>query len=231
MINLIFKNSSIFFSDSVILVEWETEKVAVPNIFENWEWSEKKRKRYNLEWKNINIIDVGGKWALADWYKFSCDLFGHENVFAMIDRDPDYILDEAMIIRTIKKVYWIKHVDTSNFMQYNWIMLEWEFESYYKQARIKEYLVSVIHERSKKFWENIDQEKVRKNLHILDNRLEKLNSSKKISKAYAKLFWKYFKHYWKPTIAFNLSTYLSKNDWYKSGIINKFQYMANKLEK
>ena len=135
MINLIFKNSSIFFSDSVILVEWETEKVAVPNIFENWEWSENKEKKYNLEAKNINIIDVGGKWALADWYKFSCDIFGHENVFAMIDRDPDHLLDEAMIVRTIKKVYWIKHVDRHNFMKYNWIMLEWEFEFYYKQDK------------------------------------------------------------------------------------------------
>lgn len=231
MISLIFKNSSIFFSDSVILVEWETEKVAVPNIFENWEWSEKKKNRYNLEWKNINIIDVGWKWALADWYKFSCDLFWPENVFAMIDKDPDHELDENMITKTIKKVYWIKHVDVNNFMAYNWIMLDWEFESYYKQERIKEYLTSVIIERSKQFWENIDQEKVNNNLQILDSRLAKLNTSKKISKAYAKLFCKYFKHYWKPTIAFNLSTYLSKNDGYKSWIINKFQYMANKLEK
>ena len=55
--------------------------------------------------------------------------------------------------------------------------------------------------------------------------------SKKISKAYAKLFWKYFKRSWKPTIAFNLSTYLSKNNWYTWWIINKFQYIANKLEK
>jgi predicted ATP-dependent endonuclease of OLD family len=231
MINLIFKNSSIFFSDSVILVEWETEKVAVPNIFENWDWSQKKKSRYNLESKNINVIDVGWKWALADWYKFSCDIFWSENVFAMIDRDPDFIHDEAMIIKTIKSVYWVKHVETQDFMKYNWIMLDWEFESYYDQDKIKEYLKSVIIERSKKFWNKIDQEKVNNNLDILEMRLKKLNSSKKISKTYAKLFWKYFKRSWKPTIAFNLSTYLSKNNWYKWWIINKFQYIVNKLEK
>lgn len=231
MINLIFKNSSIFFSDSVILVEWETEKVAVPNIFENWEWSQKKKSRYNLESKNINVIDVGGKWALADWYKFACDLFGTNEVFAMIDHDPDFAHDEAMIIKTIKQVYWVKHVKPEDFMKYNWIMLDGEFESYYNQDKIKQYLESVILERSKKFWKNVDQEKVNTNLDILEARLKKLNSSKKISKAYSKLFWKYFKRSGKPTIAFNLSTYLSKNNWYTWWIINKFQYIANKLEK
>jgi hypothetical protein len=42
----------------------------------------------------------------------------------MIDRDPDYKLDQSMIIKTIKTVYGIEHVDTNNFMKYNWIMLE-----------------------------------------------------------------------------------------------------------
>ena len=231
MINLIFKNSSLFFSDSVILVEWETEKVAVPNIFENWEWSQKKKSRYNLESKNINVIDVWWKWALSDWYEFSCDLFWHQNVFAMIDRDPDFFHDEAMIVKTIKKVYWIKHVDTRKFMKYNWIVLDWEFESYYDQDKIREYLQSVIRERSEKYWDKLDQEKVNEKLNLLELRLVKLNQSKKISKAYSKLFWKYFKRSGKPTIAFNLSTYLSKNNWYQTWIINKFQYIANKLEK
>lgn len=231
MINLIFKNSSLFFSDSVILVEWETEKVAVPNIFENWEWSENKKSRYNLESKNINVIDVGWKWALSDWYEFCCDLFWHENVFAMIDRDPDYIHDEVMIVKTIKKVYGIKHVDTKNFMKYNWIVLEWEFESYYDQTKIKQYLESVIIERSKRFWDKVDQNKINENLNLLEIRMVKLNQTHKISKAYSKLFWKYFKRSGKPTIAFNLSTYLSKNNWYTWWIINKFQYIANKLEK
>lgn len=231
MINLIFKNSSIFFSDSVILVEWETEKVAVPNIFENWEWSQKKKSRYNLESKNINVIDVGGKWALAEWYKFSCDLFWTDEVFAMIDRDPDFAHDEAMIIKTIKSVYWVKHVKPVDFMKYNWIMLDWEFEAYYNQDKIKQYLESIILERSKKFWKDLDQDKVDRSLDILEARLKKVNTSKKISKAYSKLFWKYFKRSGKPTIAFNLSTYLSKNNWYTWWIINKFQYIANKLEK
>jgi hypothetical protein len=135
-----------------------------------------------------------------------------------------------MIIKTIKTVYGIEHVDTNNFMKYNWIMLEWEFESYYKQDKIQDYIQSVIIERSKSFWKNKDIEKVNNNLHTLSNRIKKLNSSKKISKAYAKLFWKYFRHYWKPTIAFNLSTYLSKNNWYDFWIIQKFQYIVNKLE-
>ncbi|USN58412.1 MAG: AAA family ATPase [Candidatus Peribacteria bacterium] len=38
MISLIFKNGSVFFSDAVILVEGETEKISIPNIYENWDW-------------------------------------------------------------------------------------------------------------------------------------------------------------------------------------------------
>jgi hypothetical protein len=40
MINLIFKNTDIFFSDAVILVEGETEKISIPNIYEYWPWKE-----------------------------------------------------------------------------------------------------------------------------------------------------------------------------------------------
>jgi hypothetical protein len=78
-------------------------------------------------------------------------MFGHENVFAIIDRDPDFAHDEAMIIKTIRKVYGIKHVDTNDFMKYNWIMLDGEFEAYYDEEKIKEYLQGVILNRSKKF--------------------------------------------------------------------------------
>lgn len=237
MINLIFKNASIFFSDSVILVEWETEKIAVPNIFENWKWKKSSYfwnqsiDRYDLESKNINIIDVWWKWALADWYTFCSDIFWPENVFAIIDRDPDFFHDEEMISRAIYRTHWVKNISAKDFLQYHWVVLEWEFEYYYKEKKIFEYLRKVIQNRSEKFWENRDPKKVEKSLEILDFRMKKVIQAKKISKAYAKLFWRYFRHYGKPTIAFNLSTYLSKNDGYKKWLIEKFEYIVNKLEK
>lgn len=237
MINLLFKNASIFFSDAVILVEWETEKIAVPNIFENWKWkntcyfTDDCENKYNLESKNINVIDVGWKWALSDWYTFCCDIFWHEKVFAIIDRDPDFFHDEAMISRAISNVHKIKNTTAKDFLKYNWVVLEWEFEYYYKEKKIYQYLSKIIHKRSEKFWDKLDPKKVERNLDILDFRMKKVLEAKKISKAYAKLFWKYFKHYWKPTIAFNLSTYLSKNNGYKKWIIEKFEYIVNKLEK
>lgn len=237
MINLIFKNASIFFSDAVILVEGETERVALPNIYENWDWKHEKLhikqddNNFNLELKNINIIDVWGKWALAEWYSFSCEIFWKDNVFAMIDKDPDYEEDKQMIIRTIKKVHRIDNVYENQFKDYNWIVLDWEFESYYKKSVIKQFLEETILERSEKFWDQKYPQKIQENIEILDYRMAKLKQSKKISKEYAKLFKKYFSKYWKPTIAFNLSTYLSKNKWYKSWIIENFKFIIEKLEK
>ncbi len=237
MINLIFKNASIFFSDAVILVEWETERVALPNIYENWDWKNEKLHikqdddNFNLELKNINIIDVGWKWALSEWYSFSCEVFWKENVFAMIDKDPDYQEDKEMIIRTIKKVHRIDNVYESEFKNYNWIVLDGEFEAYYKKSVIQQFLTETIYERSEKFWDKKDPRKIQENIEILETRMKKLNDSSKISKEYAKLFKKYFNKYWKPTIAFNLSTYLSKNKWYKSWIIENFKFIIEKLEK
>lgn len=237
MINLLFKNSSIFFSDAVILVEWETEKIAVPNIFENWEWKNacylnvECDDKYNLESKNINVIDVGWKWALADWYEFCCDIFWPQKVFAMIDRDPDFFHDETMISRAIWRIHKVKDIQSQDFLKYNWIVLDGEFEYYYKEKKIYEYLSKIIKKRSEKFWDKLDPKKVERNLDILDFRIKKVLEAKKISKAYAKLFGKYFRHYWKPTIAFNLSTYLSKNNGYKKWIIEKFEYIVEKLEK
>jgi hypothetical protein len=136
-----------------------------------------------------------------------------------------------MIIRTIKKVHRIDNVYENQFKDYNWIVLDWEFESYYKKSVIKQFLEETILERSEKFWDQKDPQKIQENIEILDYRMAKLKQSKKISKEYAKLFKKYFSKYWKPTIAFNLSTYLSKNKWYKSWIIENFKFIIEKLEK
>ena len=66
MINLIFKNASIFFSDYVILVEWETEKISIPNIYENTSWEkyikinkenlskEEEANYFNLNYNPVN---------------------------------------------------------------------------------------------------------------------------------------------------------------------------------
>ena len=150
---------------------------------------------------------------------------------SMIDRDPDFFHDETMISRSIWRVHKVKDIQSQDFLKYNWIVLDGEFEYYYKEKKIYEYLSKIIKKRSEKFWDKLDLKKVERNLDILDYRIKKVLEAKKISKAYAKLFGKYFRHYWKPTIAFNLSTYLSKNNGYKKWIIEKFEYIVEKLKK
>ena len=68
MINLIFKNASIFFSDAIILTEGETERISIPNIYENYNWNQTDmpvefkdydlRNFFDLDYHNINLIEV-----------------------------------------------------------------------------------------------------------------------------------------------------------------------------
>jgi len=215
MISLMFKNASMFFSDAIILVEWETEKISLPNIYENMD----DKSKYNLDLKNINIVDVWWKWALWEWYIFASMIFWKENVFAIIDKDNDFELDIEMIEKSIKKVYNPEYI--KDYINYNWVILEWEFEYYYDKQIIKKYLQDTIIWRN--WW--------KKELSKLNSRLYTLKDSKKISNSYAKIFSKYFKRYWKPTIAFNLSTYLSKNNWYKKELITLLKYIILTFEK
>lgn len=237
MINLIFKNASVFFSDAVLLVEWETEKISIPNIYENWNWkheeqakSSRIKQKYNLDLRNINVIDVWGKWALCEWYAFACEVFGKKNVFAMIDKDPTFDQDRMLISKVIKKVHGRVVTDDTKFHKYNWIILDGEFEHYYKIDCIRNYIANIIKKRSEILWEDWDKNKLQRSLEILDYRLEKVQKTRKISKAYAKLFNKYFHRYGKPTIAFNLSIWLSQNNGFKKWLIKALQQIIDKLE-
>lgn len=241
MINLIFKNADIFFSDAVILVEWETEKISIPNIYENtnllpycekicYNLSKRQREEFfNLHTKNISVIDVWGKWALYDWYIFASELFWKEKVVAMIDKDNNYAIDRDMIIKSIKYVYKINKVYETEFEKYNWFVLNGEFEDYYKVDIIKNYLEKTITERAHNFWEKFDPTKLRDSILRLEKKLTKLHNAKKISHIYENLFSSYFRKYSKPTIAFNLSVWLCENNGYKEELLKIFSRMIIKL--
>ena len=243
MINLIFKNADIFFSDAVILVEWETEKISIPNIYENTTWKnyidfkhknlskEEKLNYFNLNYKNISVIDVWGKWALYEWFVFASELFGKENVVAVIDRDDNFYIDRDMIIKSIRKVYKTGKVFENDFKKYNWIVLDWEFENYYKVDSIKTYLTEVITKRAEEFWDDFDKEKFDQSLEKLDSKLSNLKNAKKISSVYEHIFSSYFRKYSKPTIAFNLSTWLTENNWYDENLFKIFAKVIEKFEK
>ena len=242
MINLIFKNASIFFSDAVILVEWETEKISIPNIYENINWrkhsklkdknltKEESQNYFNLNYKNISVIDVWGKWALYEWFVFACELFWKENVVAIIDRDENFYIDRDMIIKSIRKAYKTWKVYENDFKKYNWVVLEWEFENYYKIESIRKYLRATITQRAEKFEDDFDQAKFDTSLSKLESRLSKLKHAKKISSTYESVFNSYFRKYSKPTIAFNLSIWLSENKWYDESLLKIFASIVEKLD-
>ncbi|MDD3302818.1 MAG: AAA family ATPase [Candidatus Gracilibacteria bacterium] len=241
MINLIFKNTDIFFSDAVILVEGETEKISIPNIYEYWPWTEEDISQckintckrnigqnkindfFNLYLKNIAVIDVGGKGALSDWYEFCSELLGKKNVFAIIDRDANFFEDKRYIERSIKKVHG-KFVKESQYMDYNWIVLDGEFENYYKPEKIKEYLSTVLTQRYK------DDYITKKEIKHLIYKIEHLKINKKISVSYEKLFKTYLRGYGKPTIAFNLCIWLCQNNGYKRGLMEILKNILFKIE-
>lgn len=242
MINLIFKNAYIFFSDAVILVEWETEKISIPNIYENIDWKkyykinnnslnkEDKENYFNLNHKNISVIDVWWKWALYEWYIFACELFGKNNVIALIDRDENFYIDREMIMKSIRKIHKTWPIYENDFKKYNWIVLEWEFENYYKIDSIKTFITKVITTRAERFWDDFDQNKFDLSLSKLDSRLSKLKKAKKISSQYERLFNSYFRKYSKPTIAFNLSTWLAQNNWYDEKLLKILAQMIEKFD-
>lgn len=242
MINLIFKNTDVFFSDTVILVEWETEKISIPNIYEYrpWKqedlmdcsldtckktiWQNRINDFFNLSLKNIAVIDVGWKWALCDWYEFCSELLWKRNVYAIIDKDSNFFDDKRNIERTIKKVHG-RFVRESEYIDYNWIVLDWEFENYYKWESIKEFLSTVLSERYKN--DHVKKSEIKQLIYKIDN----LNHNKKISVSYEKLFKAYLRWYWKPTIAFNLCIRLCENNWYKRWLMDILKKILYKIEK
>ncbi len=242
MISLIFKNAYLFFSDAIILVEWETEKISIPNIFENtnllpycWEdckyLSPEQRENYfNLSAKNISVVDVGGKWALYDWFEFCTELFWKENVVAIIDRDENFSIDRDMIQKSIRSIYKVKKIYENDFPKYNWIVLDWEFESYYKIEVIRGFIQDTLYRRAQAYGKNFSPEKYRQTLEKLDEKLEKLKDAKKISSVYEHIFNSYFRKYSKPTIAFNLSTWLCQNDGYDEALLQMLSDIVKKFD-
>lgn len=241
MLNLMFKSSDVFFSDAVILVEGETEKISIPNIFEYYPWNQQDLEDckldmcksvvwknrindfFNIYLKNIAVIDVWWKGALSDWYEFCSELLWKRNVFAIIDRDNNFHEDKRNIERSIKRVYW-RFVKEYDYINYNWIVLDWEFENYYKAEKIKEYLSTVLKEKYK------NDAFLQKEINQLIYKIEHLKIHKKVSVSYERLFKTYLRWFWKPTIAFNLSIWLCQNDWYKQGLMQILKKIIYKVE-
>lgn len=242
MINLIFKNASLFFSDSIILTEWETERISIPNIYENHNWKRSDLPKsirhldpknfFDLDTNNINVIEVWWKWSLPEWYRFCCEIFWKEKVFAIIDQDKNFETDRHIISNTIKQVHKKRAHSISGFKKYNWIVLNGEFEHYYKVEAIQKFLTDTINYRAeKRFWSELNPVLHQESFYKLEARLIKLQETKKISKWYELLFNRYFKRYGKPTIAFHISTWLSRNNGYHRELIYILRDIIIKLQK
>ena len=135
-----------------------------------------------------------------------------------------------MIIKSIRTVYKTWEVYENDFRKYNWIVLDWEFENYYKIDSIRTYIRKTLSQRAEKYWDDFDQIKFDTSLSKLESRLLKLKHAKKISTAYESVFNSYFRKYSKPTIAFNLSIWLSENNWYHKDLIKIFAQIVEKLD-
>ena len=226
------ENSEIFFADRVLLVDGQTEKHSIPNIFKFNKWrkedlsDDKKEeldkkpddekeiyvKRYfDLDYRNISIINVGGKQSIRKYYKFACKLLSKENVWVLFDKDRDFDKDKEKIIEaSIKEIWNVDDVKKGDFQEYNWLILEeGEFENYYKVDKLAEFL-------------GIDKTDVENFI------LEKKKSISKYSKIIEDLFKeKMGDEYTKPTIAFRLSKYLIENDGYKADLIKILKEICN----
>ncbi len=243
MINLLFKNTDIFFSDAIILVEWETEKISIPNIYEYYPWNmedlndcklgsckihlaeNKIWDFFNLSLKNIAVLDVGGKWALAERYEFCSEVLWKRNVFAIMDRDPNFEDDKKNIFYAIKNVWWEYIRDEKKYIDYNWVILDWEFENYYKPEKMKEFLSTVLREKYR------DDYLTKKEINNLIYKLDNIRLNWKISVSYEKIFKTYLRWFWKPTIAFNLCIWLCQNNWYKYWLMRILKNILYKIEK
>ena len=161
---------------------------------------------------------------------FSSELFWKENLVAIIDRDENFQIDREMIIKSIRQVYRVDKIYENDFKKYNWVVLDWEFENYYKIEVIRDFLMETLRKRSEKYWEKFDNKKFQQSIDKLDINLERLKYSKKISVTYESIFSSYFRKYSKPTIAFNLSTWLCKNNWYDESLLKIFSQIIEKLD-
>lgn len=227
------ENSEIFFAERVLLVDGQTEKYSIPNIFKFNNWDEQdlpedkrraavekssddKKERYlrryfDLDYRNISVINTRGKDQIEKYYKFTCRLLGKENIWVLFDKDIDFgTKDKDKIIRSIKEVWKVDDVKEENFEKYHWLILEeGEFENYY------------IIEALAKFLE-VNKTDVESFIS------EKKKSLNKYSKIIESLFKeKLGEEYTKPTIAFRLSKYLIENNGYKKELIEILKKQCN----
>lgn len=226
------ENSEIFFADRVLLVDGQTEKHSIPNIFKFNKWKEKDlpdnekeklnknsddekeiyvKRYFDLDYRNISIINVNGKRNIRKYYKFACKLLGKENVWVLFDKDRDFDKDKERIIESLIKEMWdVGDVKEEDFQEYNWLILkEGEFENYYNIDKLAEFLGT-----DKRDVENFIS--------------EKKESTSKYSKIIEDLFKeKMGDEYSKPTIAFRLSRYLIENNGYKLDLIKILKELCN----
>lgn len=109
-------NSEIFFANKIILVEWLTEKIAIPRIFLEYKWNKENcgvygttidqelngiedatekeeykknaiKKFFDINLHNISIINVWSKDSLPKWFKFCSQIVWKENVIVIQDKD------------------------------------------------------------------------------------------------------------------------------------------------
>ena len=226
------ENSEIFFADRVLLVDGQTEKYSIPNIFKYNKWAQQDlpenkkeesgklsgneqnlylKRHFDLDYRNISVINTGGKNNIDKYYRFACRLLNRENVWVLFDKDSDFERkDKNKIVNLIKEIWEVNEIKEEDFKKYHWLILEkGEFENYYNIEMLAKFL-----EVNKKDVESLI--------------LKKKESLTKYSKIIESLFKeKLGEEYTKPTIAFRLSKYLIENNGYEKELIDILKNLCN----
>jgi len=237
------EKGEIFFASAVILVEGETEKHSIPLIYRYHSWSEndlpdRLKEKYkdrspdffDLDFHNISVVNMGGKDNLSKYFKFAMQILGRDRVAAIIDKDPDFEDNFGKKLkRLVKEVF---NEESGEFSKYGiFVLPKGEFEHYYDEDIIKEFIKSKIEDDVKND-ENINrisdenqrQATIEKviggRFDQIEKEIKQTRNESKLSEAYEKLFGRYFEGWTKPAIAFKLTRYLLENDGFDRGIFD-----------
>jgi len=236
------EKGEIFFASGVILVEGETEKHSIPLIYKYYSWSEEDllehfKEKYqknpsnffDLDLKNISVINVGGKDNIPKYFKFTIKILGKDKVTAIIDRDPNFETEfKPKLKNLIKEIF---DQESEDFEQYGiFILPKGEFEYYYNLDVIKSFLTGKIASdiendpditripdeiKRKEVIEKIISEKI---CQLEVDIKEYIHNASKLSEGYENLFKKYMRGWTKPAIAFKSTKYLLRNSGFDSEI-------------
>lgn len=244
-------NSEVFFSDWIILVEGNTEKIMLPQIFFSYnriskreilppsiisildradidqeEKNKKVLRLFDINLKNISLINVEWSWSLKKWYQFCSSIVWKENVYVILDKDIH--LPEANqvklgeIYESISMQYGNigdENKTISNLWNYNRYLLDGEFEFSYKQEVIYSILKNKIIIPNGipdvESFKQQEQERLSINLkQIYDNA-----TTLKFSSGLEKFIWKYFPESTKPGISKLLAKQLIDEDGFQDWLL------------